>query len=364
MIKETGSGRGDGNLKSEISGRDRINDVAVLDLTINGNSRTKIFCLSLCGSRKPSGPHIIRFKNKDDAEKNGYRMCIHCSDTLASLSEKREIVVKVTDIIRRNYAKRIDVPALSRMAGVETKKISKAFLQTMGITPKKYLEELRIIKLKEKLSTGQNVDNAIQEIGHSSLSWLYSNPYSRLGMSPSTYRNGGRGEILSYAIKESRFGILAIAFTKRGICAVCLSDNREDAINFLKKEYPRAEFVESGDENHYLEGILKYLNGSDVNIPLDIEGTEFQKKVWSAIRKIPYGSTVTYSELASCIGSPNSVRAVANACATNPVPLIVPCHRVIRKNGELGGYRLGLDRKKKILEHENSTSRERNENGK
>jgi AraC family transcriptional regulator of adaptative response/methylated-DNA-[protein]-cysteine methyltransferase len=163
---------------------------------------------------------------------------------------------------------------------------------------------------------------------------------------------------------ESKFGILAASSTRRGICAVTLSDTRDDAINYLRKEYPRAEFVESEDGNHYLQGILEYLNGRDVNIPLDTDGTEFQKRVWSAIRKIPYGSTVTYSELASSIGSPHSFRAVANACAENPVPLIVPCHRVIRKNGDLGGYGLGPDRKKKILDHESARNRELNNNGK
>ena len=321
---------------------------------ISGNSRSKIFCYSICGSRKPEEVRLIRFNDREDAERNGYRICSHCSDKLTSLSEKREIVVLVTDIIRKNYGNRIDVSDLSRISGIGAKKISRAFLETMGITPKKYLEELRIIKLKEKLSSGQSVDNAIREIGHSSLSWLYSNSTSRLGMSPSTYRKGAKGETLKFAIKESQFGFLAASYTGRGICAVTLSDTREDAINYLKNEYPRAIFVETEDENHYLEGILEYLNGSDVTLPLDTEGTEFQKKVWSAIRKIPYGSTVTYSELASSIGRPNSFRAVANACATNPVPLIVPCHRVIRKNGDLGGYGLGLDRKRKILEFEDA----------
>ena len=334
------------------------------DPVISGNSRSKVFCYSLCGSRRPEEKYIVSFKDRKDAERNGYRICIHCSERLASFSEKREIVVLVTDIIRKNYGKRIDVSALSKMSGIGSKRISRAFLDTMGITPKKYLEELRIIKLKEKLSSGQSVDDAVREIGHSSLSWLYSNSTTRLGMSPSTYRKGASGETLSYAVRESQFGVLAASYTARGICAVTLSDTREDAINYLKNEYPRAIFVETQDENHYLDGILEYLNGTDVNIPLDTEGTEFQKKVWSAIRKIPYGSTLTYSELASSIGRPNSYRAVANACATNPVPLIVPCHRVIRKNGDLGGYGLGLDRKRKILEFEDSKKRERKINEK
>ncbi|MEM0157980.1 MAG: methylated-DNA--[protein]-cysteine S-methyltransferase [Thermoplasmataceae archaeon] len=160
-------------------------------------------------------------------------------------------------------------------------------------------------------------------------------------------------ETIYYSTMESEFGILAVAFTKNGICAVTLSGSVEEAEAYLRKEYPKVKLLERS-ENSYPREILASLDGKNTALPLDLKGTDFQKEVWQAIRNIPYGSTATYSEIASNIGRPRSYRAVANACADNPVPLIVPCHRVVRKNGDLGGYGLGIDTKRKLIDYEKS----------
>ncbi len=319
---------------------------------VSGNTRTKIYCYSLCGSTGPSNARRISFKSVEEAVERGYRLCRQCQRVMNQAEGKREKVVKVANFLRENYGKKIEVSELSRIVDIPEKQLRRAFMDTMGITPKKYLEELRVIKLKEKLSSGKSINEAVDEVGHSSLSWLYSSRSSKLGMSPAVYRRGGKGESLLFSSMVTQFGVLAVCYTGSGICGVTLSDSRDDAMEYMKNEYQNATISEAEDSNHYLDGIMEYLQGADVNLPLDMHGTDFQKKVWSAIKRIPYGSTITYSELAESIGHPRSYRAVANACGDNPVPLIVPCHRVIRKNGELGGYGMGIERKKKILEFE------------
>ncbi|HLH85726.1 MAG TPA: methylated-DNA--[protein]-cysteine S-methyltransferase [Thermoplasmataceae archaeon] len=344
---------GEGIYKSRFEASNDRNALNKAQVLI-GNVKSKVYCFSLCGSKIPDKSHLIRFTDVEEAEANGFRQCGHCAKHIATLSRSREIVEKVTDSIRENYNTTVGLETLSSLTHISKKQILRAFKDVIGITPKKYLEELRIIRLKEKLIAGKTIDQAVEEIGHHSLSWLYTGSTSKLGMRPATYKKGGKGENLHYSMCETRFGILAVAYTEKGICSVTLSDTRDDAREYFSKEFPKATLVESEDDNSYLEGILAYLDGVQVNLPLDLKGTEFQKKVWSAIKKIPYGTTATYSELASSIGKPKAYRAVANACASNPVPLIVPCHRVIKKSGDLGGYGLGIEKKKELLAFEKS----------
>ncbi len=171
-------------------------------------------------------------------------------------------------------------------------------------------------------------------------------------MTSAKYRNGSREESIYYSMADTYLGKLVVAYTEKGLCAVTVVDSSQAGEEYLRNEFPKAILSESEDHQNYIESIMAYLRGSKVDIPMDLAGTEFQLRVWSALRTIPFGSTVTYGEVASMIGDSLAVRAVANACARNPVPLIIPCHRVIRKNGELGGYGLGIDRKKKLLEQE------------
>ncbi len=319
---------------------------------IHGNRRTKIYGYKFCSSRMPSEDRIILFHNPADAEKSGYRLCSHCKETMERNLDTVKLADRICDYIKSHYTEKITLSSIGKAMGISPSKTSRIFKDAMGVSAGKYLDEYRIVRLREKLRSGSSVSAAVYSVGHNSMSWLYTDSRSKLGMTPSKYRKGSRGESISYSMADTYLGKIVVAYTDKGLCAVTVVDSTEAAKEYLRKEFPRALLSESEDTHQYIEGILSYLQGSSVNIPMVPAGTEFQLRVWSALRAIPFGSTVTYSEVAEMIGQPLAVRAVANACARNPLPLIIPCHRVIRKNGELGGYGLGIDRKKKLLEQE------------
>jgi AraC family transcriptional regulator of adaptative response/methylated-DNA-[protein]-cysteine methyltransferase len=321
---------------------------------IFGNRRTKIYCYRFCSSRTPSEDRIIPFHNPADAEKSGYRLCTHCRETMERNSDKSMLVDRICDYIKSHYTEKITLSSIGKAIGISPGKTSRVFKYAMGVSTAKYIDEYRIIKLREKLRSGSSVSAAVYAVGHNSMSWLYTDSRSKLGMTPSKYRKGSRGESISYSTADTYLGKIVVAYTKKGLCAVTIVDSTDAAEEYLRKEFPKAVLSQSEDTHKYIEGILAYLQGSSVNIPMVPAGTDFQLRVWSALRTIPFGSTVTYSEVAEMIGQPLAVRAVANACARNPLPLIIPCHRVVRKNGELGGYGLGMDRKRRLLEQEGS----------
>jgi AraC family transcriptional regulator of adaptative response/methylated-DNA-[protein]-cysteine methyltransferase len=229
----------------------------------------------------------------------------------------------------------------------------------MGISPRKYADECRIARLKTHLSRGETVSDALRKAGYRSQSWLYTDSRTKLGMTPGAYRRGGEGETIAYSTGDSPLGRLLVAVTERGICGINVGETDDELVETLRREYPRAAITRTAESERFLHQVLRYFGGQQVNLPLDLRGTRFQLKVWSALRTIPTGTTCSYSDVANMIGEPSAVRAVANACGSNPVPLIVPCHRVLRKNGDLGGYRLGLDRKRALLAREQRESRER-----
>ncbi|MHB1709292.1 MAG: bifunctional transcriptional activator/DNA repair enzyme AdaA [Thermoplasmataceae archaeon] len=321
---------------------------------IYGNRRTKIYGYKFCPSRMPSEDRIIRFDNPAEAEKSGYRLCRHCKETMKRNLEIVRIADGICDYIKSHYTEKITLSSIGKAMGISSGKTSRIFKDALGVSLGKYLDEYRIVRLREKLRSGSSVSAAVYAVGHNSMSWLYTDSRSKLGMTPSRYRKGSKGESISYSVADTYLGKIVVAYTDKGLCAVTVVDSTEAAEEYLRKEFPRALLSESEDTHKYIEGILAYLQGSSVNIPMVLAGTEFQLRVWSALRTIPFGSTVTYSDIAEMIGHPLAVRAVANACARNPLPLIIPCHRVVRKNGELGGYGLGIDRKKKLLEQEGS----------
>ena len=233
--------------------------------------------------------------------------------------------------------------------------LQRTFKEVMGVSPRQYVEEYRIGRLKMYLREGEPVVGALYKTGYNSQSWLYKNSRRKLGMTPGTYRRGGVGMRIGYLIDDSPLGRLLVAATEHGICAISLGDDDQELKAALKKEYPKAIISEADGVRELLEGVLKYFDGQLLNMPLDVRGTEFQRKVWAAIQTIPYGSTSSYSDVATQIGQPSAVRAVANACGDNPIPLIIPCHRVIRKDGSLGGYGLGIHRKRELLAMEKKT---------
>jgi AraC family transcriptional regulator of adaptative response/methylated-DNA-[protein]-cysteine methyltransferase len=240
--------------------------------------------------------------------------------------------------------------------------LQRAFRRVVGITPRQYADTQRMRRLKSRLKKGDNVTTALYDAGYGSASRLYERAPVHLGMTPATYGRGGAGMRIRYAIVNSPLGRLLVGATDRGISAVYLGESETGLRAALRNEYPNAELLyDSAGSAHSAAGlgrwvarILAHLQGQEphLDLPTDVQATAFQRRVWEELRRIPYGATKTYSEVARAIGRPAAVRAVARACATNPVSVVVPCHRVVREGGGLAGYRWGIDRKRALLEKE------------
>jgi AraC family transcriptional regulator of adaptative response/methylated-DNA-[protein]-cysteine methyltransferase len=268
------------------------------------------------------------------------------------VSRRVDLVNEVCHYIKENSTTKISLGGLGKRFGVSPYHLQRVFTDVMGISPRRYLEECRLSVLKLRLAKGGPVLDAVRGTGYSSQSWLYGDSRRRLGMTPATYRNGGSGALVMYATGSCPIGRLLVAATSHGICSVNVGVNDRELEVALRSEYRNATIVKSDKLNDLLYGVKRHLSGQRARLPLDIRGTDFQLKVWAALQRIPLGETRSYSEVAEMMGAPLAVRAVANACASNPIPLIVPCHRVIKKDGSLGGYGLGLPLKRALLSSE------------
>jgi AraC family transcriptional regulator, regulatory protein of adaptative response / methylated-DNA-[protein]-cysteine methyltransferase len=330
---------------------------------------TGIYCRPSCASRKPRREQVEFFSLPQAAEQRGFRACLRCRPRLARLRDPRAAVVarvcreieaqidadggKVADGDGREM--RMTLGTLSAAAGMSAHQLERAFRSVMGISPRQYADARRMRRLKSRLRKGDDVTTALYDAGFGSSSRLYERAPAQLGMTPATYRQGGAGMKIHYTIVSSPLGRLLVGATDRGISALYLGKDDGPLESSLRKEYPRAEIQR---DRNGLEGwvgkILEHLRGREPNLdlPTDVQATAFQRRVWEELRKIPYGTTRTYSQVARAIGKPTAIRAVARACATNPVSVVVPCHRVVREDGNLAGYRWGLERKQALLEQE------------
>ena len=245
--------------------------------------------------------------------------------------------------------------ALGDAFGMSPFHLQRTFKAALGITPKEYADSCRMDQLKRNLQSGKTVTHSLYDAGYSSSSRLYERSTAELGMTPATYTRNGRGAVISYAMAKCDLGCVLVAATEKGICAVRLGSSESELENVLRNEFSAAHIERNeGQLREWVGQILEHLAGlrPNLDLPLDVQATAFQRLVWEALQAIPYGDTRSYSDVANAIGRPTAVRAVARACATNPVALVIPCHRVIREDGSLSGYRWGLERKKKLLEHE------------
>ena len=320
-----------------------------------GVSSTGIYCRPSCPSRRPKPAMISFFPNPESAEQAGLRQCLRCKPKLAS--ERAQLIGRVCAHIQANLTGDVSLSALGKHFAVSPYHLQRVFKEVVGMSPRKYTEECRISKLKAHLGEGHSVTQAIRKVGYSSQSWLYGDSTAKLGMTPGVFRRGGVGMRIAYHTGGSPLGRLLVAVTEHGICMVHLGEKDEELVRTLHREYPKAIIEESRAPERYFDAVLGYFSGQLKKLPLDLRGTEFQRKVWTALQTIPEGSVCSYSDVAALIGQPRAVRAVANACGKNPVPLIVPCHRVVRKDGGLGGYGLGVWRKKALLAEESRRSR-------
>jgi AraC family transcriptional regulator of adaptative response/methylated-DNA-[protein]-cysteine methyltransferase len=315
-----------------------------------GASSTGIYCRPSCPARRPRAGRIILFPGPEAAEDAGLRECLRCGPKLTS--RRAELVAGVCAYVQDNLAGDLRLEALGERFSVSPYHLQRVFKEVVGMSPRRYTEECRISRLKTHLAGGDSVAKSLRKVGYGSQSWLYADSTAKLGMTPGTYRRGGLGMRIVYQTGGSPLGRMLVAATAHGICMVTLGESDEQLANALRKEYPKAILSRSPDAQTHFKAVLDWFNGRQTKIPLDLRGTEFQRKVWAALQRIPDGRVCTYSDIAVLIGRPSAVRAVANACGKNPVPLIVPCHRVVRKDGSLGGYGLGVWRKRALLAEE------------
>lgn len=331
-------------------------------------SSTGIYCCPSCPSRKPRREHVSFFLLPQGAETQGFRPCRRCRPRAAGSYDPRvQAVAQVCRKIEsRIVADMVDghsgltLTELAAPTGMAAHQLQRAFRRIIGITPRQYADARRMLRFKSSLKKGDNVTTALYQAGFGSSSRLYERAPSQLGMTPATYRKGGAGMRMRYTIADSPLGRLLVAATDRGISALYLGESKGRLEFALRKEYPRAEISEDKGGSKNLEGwvnrILDHLRGQEpsLDLPTDVQATAFQRRVWQQLRRIPYGVTRTYTQVARAVGKPKATRAVARACATNPVSVVVPCHRVVRQDGSLGGYRWGIDRKRRLVDHESA----------
>ena len=317
---------------------------------------TGIYCRPSCPSRRPRRDSVEFFGTTQEAERAGYRACLRCKPT--QVSEQAQYVMRARQLLDSAEGT-LTLAQLSKGVGLSPFHLQRLFKRATGLSPREYQAARRMQKIKTQLRKGEVVTTALYEAGFSSPSRLYENADQQLGMTPGTYRRRGAGTKITYALAASPLGRILIAATDRGLCAVRFGENAQSMEQELRAEF--SEAVLHRDDNamrRYLEPLVASLRGDNttIDLPLDLRATAFQQKVWNQLRQIPRGETRSYSDIAREIGKPAAVRAVARACAANPVAVAIPCHRVVRRDGELAGYRWGLDRKQKLLKAERKTS--------
>jgi len=326
---------------------------------------TGIYCRPSCPARRPRREQVSFFQIPEAAEQAGFRACRRCHPRRARTDDPQiELVRQVCHAIDEHDEEPTTLKTLSAETGVSAHHLQRTFKEVMGITPRQYAESRRLKQFKSKVKNGSSVTDAMYDAGYGSSRGLYEKSSAHLGMTPATYGRGGRGMRIIYTIANSSLGRLLVAATERGVCSVALGDSDSDLERSLMAEYPNASIdskdtVISPSLNLWLSKVLEYLNGKTprVDLPLDLQATAFQWRVWEELRRIPLGETRSYQEIAKAIGKPKAVRAVAGACAGNHVALVIPCHRVIREDQSLGGYRWGLERKRTLLKGEQQRKR-------
>jgi AraC family transcriptional regulator of adaptative response/methylated-DNA-[protein]-cysteine methyltransferase len=315
---------------------------------------TGIYCRPSCPSRRPRREQVTFFGAPQEAEQAGFRACHRCHPNRNGTSAQ-DVVARVCRYLEERGDRRVTLGELSRVSGYSAFHLQRMFKKALGISPRQYAAGHRLQHLKTRLRSGYNVTAATYEAGYGSSSRIYEAANGRLGMTPATYGRGGAGMNIRYATAVSPLGRVLVAATERGVCAVQFGDSDRQLQRTLRDEFPAANIQSAGSEiRSWVQEVVKAAAGRQPHpgVPLDLRCTAFQRQVWEALLRIPFGSTRSYRQVAADIGQPKAARAVARACATNPVAVLIPCHRVVRESGEGGGYRWGLERKEKLLAKE------------
>ena len=327
---------------------------------VYGVLTTGVYCKPSCASRRALRKNVRFYATPAAAERDGLRACLRCKpDQKAGDAALETRIRKARELIVRSAGEPLSLKQLATEVGLSPFHFQRSFKALVGLTPKEFQEAERVRMLKTGLKSGSNVTTAIYDAGFGSSSRVYERVDTRLGMTPQEYRQGGRGLAISHAASPTPLGMLMIGATDRGICFIQFGENEKELERQLVAEYPEATHApmpksQSATFEAWMRALGAYLEGSkaSLDLPLDVRGTAFQMRVWRYLQTIPYGEVQSYSEVARGIGQPTAVRAVARACATNTIALAIPCHRVIRGSGELGGYRWGLARKRTLLDRE------------
>lgn len=319
-----------------------------------GVKTTGIYCRPSCRARTPKRENVAFFKSCGEAEKFGLRACLRCRPKESEAVDPHvQKIVHACELLESDD--RYSLDELAAELDLSPYHLQRSFKEIIGVSPKKYSEAKRMERFKTELREGGDVTAAMYDAGFGSSSRLYEKAAENLGMTPSAYKKGGQGMTISYSITDCELGRILVARTIKGLCNVAFADDDKSLESNLRKEFPNAEVVKDAKVlKGFVDEILKHLSGEKkrLDLPLDIQATAFQMRVWELLRKIPYGETVTYTQIAEKLGDKKKVRAVAQACANNRVAVVIPCHRVVAKNGKLSGYRWGVERKEKLLNQE------------
>lgn len=316
---------------------------------------TGIYCRPSCPSRKPKRSNVVFFSSPRDAETAGFRACYRCDPMSQAGTTTERRLRRAVAFIDEHLAEQITLARLGKAVGLSPHHLQRAFKETYGVSPRVYQDTQRLEQMKSALRNGADVGRAIWAAGYGSSRGAYQSAANGLGMTPTRYRRGGRGLTIQHATATTRFGELIVGWTEQGVCAVLLRDSRESLTESLRAEFPHAVLKpDASPRARWIAPLVELLEGRTprVGVPLDLQGTSFQLRVWRALQEIPLGEVRSYTQIAQAIGAPTSARAVARACASNRIAVLVPCHRAVRSDGSLSGYRWGENRKRDLLELE------------
>jgi AraC family transcriptional regulator of adaptative response/methylated-DNA-[protein]-cysteine methyltransferase len=313
------------------------------------------YCRPSCPSRRPNPENVAFHATRADAERAGFRPCKRCRPDEPPLSERQ--AARVAEICRHIECaeKTLSLHSLARRAGMSPYHFHRVFKAVTGLTPGAYAAAQRATRVRRRLATSHTVTEAIFDAGYNSGGRFYETSQQVLGMTPTDYRAGGANADIRFAIGECSLGSILVAKSEKGVCAILLGDDPETLVRDLQERFPRGNLI-GGDRNfeQLVAQVVGFVEAPNVGfeLPLDVRGTAFQQRVWQALRRIPAGSTMSYTDVAKAIGAPKAVRAVAQACGANAIAVAIPCHRVLRNDGALSGYRWGVERKRALLDRE------------
>ena len=320
---------------------------------------TGVYCRPSCPARRPRRENVTFYSHPEHAEKAGFRACLRCRPRAVSGNPQAHLAKEICRYIEQHLDEPITLEHLGKAFRQSPFHLQRRFKAALGITPREYADSCRLRLLKRNLQAGDNVTRAMYDAGYGSSSRLYEKTAAQLGMTPDKYRRGAIAASIRYACADSPLGRMLIAATDRGICAIQFAASDGELLEGLKREFPFAmRKPDDGGLKAWVGALLSKMTGRELNaaLPLDIRATAFQRRVWTYLQSIPFGATRSYIQVAKAIGQPTASRAVARACATNPVAVAIPCHRVVRENGNISGYRWGVERKKTLLEMEQASA--------